>query len=127
MPLMLLDSTSDFHVLDPGGGGTPYRGNILHPKSLPLLPRISLHLAYPISRSTFVDKKDGRNPELFHLFYLFFHDTMHMRLSCDTMLTTTTTVASFAFLLPLRKVNISDFPYSRSVKLQQRLSTEEGQ
>ena len=49
---------------------------------------------------------------------------MHMRLSCDTMLTTTTTVASFAFLLPLRKVNISDFPYSRSVKLQQRLSTE---
>ena len=56
-------------------------------------------------------QNNGRNPELFHLFYLFFHDTMHMRLSCDTMLTTTTTVASFAFLLPLRKVNISDFPY----------------
>jgi len=39
--------------------------------------------------------------------------------------TRTTTSAPFAFLLPLRRVDISDFPQSRSAKLQQRLSAEE--
>ena len=36
----------------------------------------------------------------------------------------TTTFASFVFLLPLRRVGVSDFPQSRSAKLQQRRSAE---
>jgi len=37
----------------------------------------------------------------------------------------TTTFAPFAFLLPFRIADISDFPQSQLAKLQQRLSAEE--
>ena len=52
------------------------------------------------------------------LFSLFFQDTFGRRLR-------TTKFATFAFLLPLHRVDVSDVAQSWSAKLQQRVSAEE--
>ena len=80
---------------------------ILHP-NIPPLSSKNKCIALPISRSTFS----------------FLDETMEGILSsfiCSIFFN----ILKFVFLLSFRRVDISDFPQSRSVKLQQDLLTEE--
>ena len=80
---------------------------ILHP-NIPPLSSKNKCIALPISRSTFS----------------FLDETMEGILSsfiCSIFFN----ILKFVFLLSFRRVDISDFPQSRSVKLQQDLSTKE--
>ena len=88
-------------------------GNLL-PKSLPLSSKNKLVFNFSGNQQIhFVDKTmEGI------LFSLFFQDTFGRRLR-------TTKFATFAFLLPLHRVDVSDVAQSWSAKLQQRVSAEE--
>ena len=88
-------------------------GNLL-PKSLPLSSKNKLVFNFSGNQQIhFVDKTmEGI------LFSLFFQDTFGRRLRA-------TKFATFAFLLPLHRVDVSDVAQSWSAKLQQRVSAEE--
>ena len=83
---------------------------ILHPKSPLLSSENNLYFALPISRGTF-----------------FFVDKMMKGILSSFISSICFNIPTFAFLLPLRRVDISDFPQTRSAKLQRPSNEEDEQ
>ena len=84
---------------------------ILRPKSPPLSSENNLYIVFCFA-----------NQQMKHTF--FFVDKMMKGILSTFITSICFKVLTFAFLLPLHRVDISDFPQTRSAKLQP-LSTEE--